>query len=150
MTPEEKLYTLMAHAEDLQSHAKTLQSRAQTAFENLPNVVWDTERRIREQATRWLLFCVVLVLVLGIVVGIGASAYIKHEVGDLRDEAQELREKIAAMQKTSAELENKTWGIELVEVDDERGIILPKGVQLVRSGKNQGGHEFIVISSTPK
>ena len=61
MTPEEKLYTLMAHAEDLQSHAQTLQSRAQTAFDNLPNVVWDVERRFREQATRWILLCTVLV-----------------------------------------------------------------------------------------
>lgn len=43
MTPEEKLYTLMAHAEDLQSHAQTLQSRAQTAFDNLQNVVWDVD-----------------------------------------------------------------------------------------------------------
>ena len=35
MTPEEKLYTLMAHAEDLQQHAQTLQTYAKTTLEKL-------------------------------------------------------------------------------------------------------------------
>lgn len=114
MTPEEKLYTLMAHAENLQSHAQTLQSRAQTAFENLPNVVLDAERRIREQATRWLLFCVVLVLALGVVAAVGVSAYIRHDVGSLRAKAETLRAEITEMEQTAAELTGKTWGLMLV------------------------------------
>lgn len=35
MTPEEKLYTLMALAEDLQAHAQILQAHAKTALEKL-------------------------------------------------------------------------------------------------------------------
>lgn len=35
MTPEEKLYTLMAHAEDLQQHAQTLQTYAKATLEKL-------------------------------------------------------------------------------------------------------------------
>lgn len=36
MTDEEKLYTLMAQAEDLQTHAANLQNKAQETFSALP------------------------------------------------------------------------------------------------------------------
>lgn len=130
MTPEEKLYTLMANAEDLQFHAKTLQSRAQAAFDNLPNVVWDVERRFREQAMRWALLCTVLVLALGVVVAAGGSAYIRHDVGSLRAKADTLRAEITEMEQIAAELTGKTWGLTLEQWDNERGIILPRGVKV--------------------
>lgn len=144
MTPEEKLYTLMAHAEDLQSHAQTLQSRAQTAFDNLPNVVWDVERRFREQATRWILLCTVLVLALGVVAAAGVSAYIRHDVGSLQAKADSLRGEIAEMEQ-AAELEGKTWRLKLAHWEDERGIILPRGVKVDRTGPLKDGREAIVI-----
>ena len=145
MTPEEKLYTLMAHAEDLQSHAQTLQSRAQTAFDNLPNVVWDVERRFREQATRWILLWTVLVLALGVVAAAGVSAYIRHDVGSLQAKADALRGEIAEMEQAAAELEGKTWRLKLAHWEDERGIILPRGVKVDRTGPLKDGREAIVI-----
>ena len=145
MTPEEKLYTLMAHAEDLQSHAQTLQSRAQTAFDNLPNVVWDVERRFREQATRWILLCTVIVLALGVVAAAGVSAYIRHDVGSLQAKADALRGEIAEMEQAAAELEGKTWRLKLAHWEDERGIILPRGVKVDRTGPLKDGREAIVI-----
>lgn len=145
MTPEEKLYTLMAHAEDLQSHAQTLQSRTQTTFDNLPNVVWDVERRFREQATRWILLCTVLVLALGVVAAAGVSAYIRHDVGSLQAKADTLRAEITEMEQTAAELTGKTWGLTLMQWDNERGIILPRGVKVDRTGSLKDGREAIVI-----
>lgn len=83
----------------------------------------------------------------------GASAaFIGWSTSSLRDEAAELRSTIAALkrnvaeeQKTLQKLVGKTWRLELVKWDDERGIILPKGVKFVRSGQIKDGREAIVI-----
>lgn len=149
MTPEEKLYTLMALAEDLQAHAQTLQSRAKAELEGLPKIVRDAGYEVRAHATRWIGIGIAIVLAAGVAVGAGVSVYIRHDVGDLRDEARTLRAKIAEMKQTAADLAGKTWGLTLVEADD-RGIVLPKGVEVVRSGKNQDDQVFIVISSPKK
>lgn len=146
MTPEEKLYTLMALAEDLQAHAQTLQVHAKTALEGLPEIVRDAGYEVRAHATRWIGICVAIVLAAGVVVGAGVSAYIRYDVGDLRDEAQTLRAKIAEMKQTAAELTGKTWGITPWKWDDgERAIILPKGVTFGRQLKIKDGREAIVI-----
>lgn len=65
MTPDEQLYTLMAHAEDLQQHAQTLQSRAKTALEGLPESVRAAGREVRALATRWIVIGAVVVVALG-------------------------------------------------------------------------------------
>lgn len=134
MTPEEKLYTLMALAEELQAHAQTLQSRAKAELEGLPKIVREAGYEIRAHATRWIGIGIAIVLAAGVAVGAGVSAYIRHDVGDLRDEARTLRAKIAEMKQTAAELTGKTWGITPWKWDDgERGIILPKGVKVDRT-----------------
>lgn len=146
MTPEEQLYTLMAQAEDLQSHAQTLQSRAKTALEGLPESVRAAGREVRALATRWIVIGAVVVMALGVVVAAGVSAYIRHDVGDLRDEARTLRAKIAEMRQTEVELAGKTWRILLMKWDDgDRGIVLPKGVTFGRQLKVQDGCEAIII-----
>lgn len=146
MTPEEKLYTLMALAEDLQAHAQTLQVHAKTALEGLPEIVRDAGYEVRAHATRWIGICVAIVLAAGVVVGAGVSAYIRYDVGDLRDEARTLRAKIAEMKQTAAELTGKTWGITPWKWDDgERGIILPKGVTFGHQLKVKDGREAIII-----
>ena len=147
MTPEEQLYTLMAQAEDLQSHAQTLQSRAKTALEGLPESVRAAGREVRALATRWIVIGAVVVMALGVVVAAGVSAYIRHDVGDLRDEARTLRAKIAKMRQTEAELADKTWRITLKKWENgERGIILPKGVTFVRQAKTEDGRDAAVIT----
>lgn len=93
-----------------------------------------------------------------IMLGVGAivcgasAAFIGWSTSSLRDEAAELRSTIAALkrnvaeeQKTLQKLVGKTWRLELVKWDDERGIILPKGVKFVRSGQIKDGREAIVI-----
>ena len=47
MTDEEKLYVLMAQAEDLQKHAVELQKEAQETFSALPRAVEQAVLKIR-------------------------------------------------------------------------------------------------------
>ena len=61
------------------------------------------------------------------------SAYIRHDVGSLRAEADALRAEIAEMEQTASELAGKTWRLELATWADGRGIILPKGVTVERT-----------------
>lgn len=108
-------------------------------------IVWDVERRFREQATRWILLCTVLVLALGVVAAAGVSAYIRHDVGSLQAKADTLRAEITEMEQTAAGLTGKTWGLTLMQWDNERGIILPRGVKVDRTGPLKDGREAIVI-----
>lgn len=148
MTPEERLYTLMAHAEDLQKHAQTLQTRTKTAIEGLPGIVREAGDEIRAQSTRWIGFGVAILLAVGIIMGAGVSAYIRHDVGSLRGEADALRAEIAEMQHTEAELVGKMWGLKLKTWGNERGIILPQGVKVVRTGplSDHSGRIGIIIA----
>ena len=147
MTPEEKLYTLMALAEELQAHAQTLQSRAKAELEGLPKIVREAGYEVRAHATRWIGIGIAIVFVAGVAVAAGVSAYIRHDVGDLRDEARTLRAKIAKMRQTEAELADKTWRITLKNWENgERGIILPKGVTFVRQAKTEDGRDAAVIT----
>lgn len=62
---------------------------------------------------------------------------------------QELAEVKALIQTEQAnlnELKSKNWGLELRQNGDERAVILPKGVKILRSGKIKDGREAIVIN----
>lgn len=62
------------------------------------------------------------------------------------DELAELKTQIEAERDTLAELRSKAWGLELVKYDDgSRGIILPKGVKVDRTGAVQDGRIGVVI-----
>lgn len=134
MTPEEKLYTLMALAEDLQAHAQTLQTHAKTALEGLPEIVRDAGYEVRAHATRWIGICVAIVLAVGVAVGAGVSAYIRHDVGSLSAEAEALRDKVAVLKQRESELLDNTWGLKLIVwKDGTRGIGLPRGMTVDRT-----------------
>lgn len=149
MTPEEQLYTLMAQAEDLQQHAQTLQSRAKTALEGLPEIVRETGSEIRAQAMRWIVIVAAVIVALGVVVAGGVSAYIRYDVGSLRDKADALRAEISTMEKTAAELQSKTWRLELATWKEERGIILPRGVTAESTATMKDGSGRIVVIIKP-
>lgn len=172
MNTDEKIYSLMVQAEDIQAHAVKLQQAAQEAVRILPEATREAVRgQAREiitgaaknasegilEASReamaavvamrqaWLRQCVSLIA-LGVLVSAVAVAGIWWGTSRLRDEAAELRASIAEMGDTSRQLEGKTWGLELVDWGkDGRCIILPKGVKFVRSGPLQDGREAIVI-----
>lgn len=99
----------------------------------------------------WLRQCAYLIA-LGVLVSAVAVVSIWWGTSSLRIEAEELRSTIAALrrnvteeQKTYQELSGSTWNIKFAKWGDERGIILPKGVKVVRTGEIKDGREAIVI-----
>ncbi|WP_218064793.1 hypothetical protein [Desulfolutivibrio sulfoxidireducens] len=81
------------------------------------------------------------------VVLIGALYFVAKMLFDSRvTELAELKAAIRAKEATLAELRSKTWGLELVNYGDgTRGILLPRGVKLDRTGSVKDGREAIVI-----
>jgi hypothetical protein len=149
MNTEEKIYSLMAQAEDMQAHAEKLQNGAEKTFAGLPLAVEQAGQKIRSTTLLGALF----VLAVGLVVSSVAVAGVWWGTSRLRDEAIELRGTIATLRqyvaderKTLQDLEKKTWRIELVDYGKEgRGIILPKGVKIDRTGNIPDGRIAVVI-----
>lgn len=142
MNAEEKIYSLMVQAEDIQAHAQKLQNGAEKTFEALPLAVEQAGKKIRSTGLLGALF----VLAVAVVVSAIAVAGVWWGTSSLRSEAADLKAAIRAEQATLAELQGKTWGLELVDYGKEgRGIILPKGVKVDRTGAVQDGRIGIVI-----
>lgn len=140
---EEKLFELMAHAEDLQKHAVQLQDKAQETFSGLTLAVEQAQKKIRSTGLQMALIMLgISVLVCGLTLKI-----FLWSTESLKKEREALKVAIQAEEATLAELRSKTWGLELVNYrDGGRGIILPKGVQFVRSGKLKDGREAVIIA----
>lgn len=142
MTKDEKIYSLMVQAEEMQAHAEKLQDKAEKIFAGLPLAVAEAGREIRATGLQ-----TTLIMLGGLMVG-GALgiAVIWWGTSSLRDEAAELRAAMREEEATLAALRSKTWSLELVSYSDGgRGIILPKGVRFERSGKIPDGRDAIVI-----
>lgn len=143
MTDEEKLYTLMLQAEDLQTHAAKLQNKAQETFSALPLAVEQAGQKIRSTGLQMAF----MMLGVGVIVCVASTAFIGWSTDSLREEHTALKAAIQAEKATLAELESKTWRITLMEWDNgERGIILPKGVKFVRPVKVKDGRDAVVIN----
>ena len=140
---EEKIFELMAHAEDLQKHAAQLQDKAQETFSGLTLAVEQAQKKIRSTGLQMALIMLgISVLVCGLTLKI-----FLWSTESLKKEREALKVAIRAEEATLAELQSKTWKLELVnDSDGVRGIILPKGVQFVRSGKLKDGREAVIIA----
>lgn len=139
---EEKLFELMAQAEDLQNHAAKLQKEAQEAFSALPLAVEQSGRKIRSTGLQMAL----ILLAIAVVVCGASVAFIGWSTDSLREERAALKASIQAEEAMLAELKSKTWGITLWKWENgERGIILPKGVTFVRQIKVKDGRDAAVI-----
>lgn len=123
MTDEEKLYTLMAQAEDLQKHAAKLQHNAQEAFSALPPAVEQAGQKIRSTGLQMAL----ILLGLAIVVCGGSVGFFVWSTESLREERNVLKVAIQAEEATLAALRSKTWGLRLHEGEKGRFIVLPEG-----------------------
>lgn len=139
---EEKLFELMAQAEDLQNHAAKLQKEAQEVFSALPLAVEQSGRKIRSTGLQMAL----ILLAIAVVVCGASVAFIGWSTDSLREERAALKASIQAEEAMLAELKSKTWGITLWKWENgERGIILPKGVTFVRQIKVKDGRDAAVI-----
>lgn len=140
---EEKLFELMAQAEDLQNHAAKLQKEAQEVFSALPLAVEQSGRKIRSTGLQMAL----ILLGVGVIVCGASVAFIGWSTESLREERAALKAAIQAEEAMLAELKSKTWGITLWKWENgERGIILPKGVTFVRQTKVKDGRDAAVIA----
>lgn len=140
---EEKIFELMAHAEDLQKHAVQLQDKAQETFSGLTLAVEQAQKKIRSTGLQMALIMLgISVLVCGLTLKI-----FLWSTESLKKEREALRVAIQVEEATLAELQSKTWKLELVnDSNGVRVIILPKGVQFVRSGKLKDGREAVIIA----
>ena len=172
MQTEDKIFGLIAQAEDIQKHAVTLQRAAQEVLKTLPDAsksaireaaresivqgaeeasrsLWDASSAAEATAStlrRTGIFqCVFLVAVAIVVAGIGygVSSWIFRSRGD---DLAELKTQIVQEQATLDALRSKTWGLELVDYKDgTRGIVLPKNVKIDRTGDMPDGRAAVVI-----
>jgi len=176
---ENDLFTLMAHAEDLQrvtkihsddvsraakhleqNAAKTITAAIQAGIDQ---TLADTKKELQEATTglvgasseakataaylrRTGVFQAVFLLGAGLVLAAGFYGFTVYLGGSKLDELNELRAAIRTEEATLADLQSKTWGLELVNYKDgTKGIILPKGAKVDRTGAIPDGREAIVI-----
>ena len=104
-----------------------------------------TEQTIRGATWR---FSLVLCIIGGLVAG-GLWMFQDFVLDKAKKEHAALKQEIAALEEQAKKLKAKTWNLQLVEWDDgERGIILPKGVRVKRTGQQvKDGREAIVITN---
>ena len=111
MTDEEKLYVLMAQAEDLQKHAVELQKEAQETFSALPLAVEQAVQKIRSErfSAAVYVFCFGALIAGGIYAGLNVYG------SKLQEEHEKLKTAIQDEEATLTKLESKTWGLSLYE-----------------------------------
>lgn len=144
MNTEEKIYSLMAQAEDMQAHAEKLQNGAEKTFAGLPLAVEQAGQKIRSTGLLGALF----VLTVGVVVSAIAVAGIWWGTSRLRDEAAELRAEVTALEARANEFSKKA-GKAVLSICGEKG----KGRLCIRvderagryGGDTQNGELYMVI-----
>ena len=133
---EEKLFELMAQAEDLQTHAAKLQNEAQEVFSALPLAVEQAGQKIRSTGLQMALILLGLAIV---VCGVSVGFFV-WSTESLREERKALQIAIQTEEAMLAKMKSETWGIKLtVFRDGKKGIVLPKGIKCERHGKIEGG-----------
>ena len=172
MQDDDKLYGLIAQAGDIQKHAVTLQQVAQEAVKGLPGgykeAVKGAAREILTEAAQnastalleacneakasssalrrtGLLQAVFLLAVALIIAGAslgGLNWFIKSRLSELA----EVKSAIQAEKATLADLQSKTWKLELITFSDgSRGVILPKGKQYERITTMEDGRAVVLL-----
>ena len=141
MNMEEKIYSLMAQAEDMQAHAEKLQNGAEKTFAGLPLAVEQAGQKIRSTALLGALF----VLAVGVVVSSVAVAGVWWGTSSLRDEAAGLRAEVTALETQAKEF-NKKAGKAVISTCGEKGrLCIRVDERAGRYGDTQKGELFMVI-----
>ena len=138
---EEKIFELMAHAEDLQKHAAQLQDKAQETFSALPLAVEQAQKKIRSTGLQMALIMFGLSV---LACGLTLKLFL-WSTESLKEKREALKVEIQAEEARLAELQSKTWSLELVNDNGRRGIILPKNVNFVGSATLKDGREVMII-----
>ena len=136
MGNEEKIYALMAHAEDLQAHAASLQNKAQQTFDSLSHAVEDAETHIRSTRIQGA-FCLVLV---GCVVAAIAVTGIWLGTVSLRQRVEKLYAEVERLEVRAETFAQKAGKAELSVCGEERRLCIRVDE---KAGKYESG--FMVI-----
>lgn len=172
MQNDDKIYGLIAQAEDIQKHAVALQRSAHDAIKTLPDVsraaVRDAAREFitegAEKASKGLLDAsnkakatatalrrtglMQGVFLVAVAVVIAGGSYFAMRFIGAREIAQlqELKEQVRAERVILSEMQSQTWELELtIFRGGERGIILPRGTVYDRTFKGDDGRNVILI-----
>lgn len=143
MNTEEKIYSLMAQAEDMQAHAEKLQNGVEKTFAGLPLAVEQAGQKIRSATLLGALF----VLAVGVVVSSVAVAAVWWGTSSLRDEATGLRAEVAALEVQANEFSKKA-GKAVLSACGEKGkgrLCIRVDERAGRYGDTQNGELFMVI-----
>lgn len=148
---DDKIYALMAQAEDLQTHAQALQKKAEVSFNKLSSAVAQASKEIQNRS----IIHGLLVLTFGFLVTFGiylgiywTTANMRIERSELTITINDLENTIVELSKTAQKLRTKTWGLELVEYSDSDslGIVLPKGKKFERNATLKNGKVVLIIN----
>lgn len=162
----------MAQAEELQAHAAKLQATAEDALKKFPEaaretigvVARDSVAKVAREASEGLLEAsreakeasatlrstgvLVAVFLLGVAIVIGGAGWGvgSYLISSRKEELADLRQQITAEKSTLEALHGKSWRLDLTNYGDgTRGIILPHGVKVDRTGTLKDGRDAIVI-----
>lgn len=138
---EEKLFELMAQAEDLQNHAAKLQKEAQEVFSALPLAVEQAGQKIRSTG----LLGALSVLAVGAVVSSVAVAGIWWGTANLRDESTKLRAEVAYLEKQVKEFQNKAGKAMLSSCGEKGRLCIRVDEQGGSYGDSKKGELFMII-----
>lgn len=172
MNTEEKLLGMVAIIEHLQEETKNIQKTTRESVELHLNSIKDEIRDIAKQTieqeikstvkklqdtidasvyaaehlkrTNWICWGGIILgsIVIFSVIYLSITYIFKNRMIELDDIASQ----IEIEQKTLNMLRSKTWSIGLEEWGDSRGIILPEGVNILKTGKVKDGRKAIEIS----
>ena len=142
MNTEEKIYSLMAQAEDMQAHAEKLQNGAEKTFAGLPLTVEQAGKKIRSTGLLGALF----LLAVGVVVATIAVAGIWWGTSSLRDEAAELRAEVAALKAQANEFSKKAGKAVLSTCGEKGRLCIRVDERAGRYGDAKNNELFMVIS----
>ncbi len=104
MTDEDRIYGLIAQAENIQAHAIELQKEASEAFSELPRSVERAASKIRSTALLGALY----VVASGVVVSVVAVAGLWWGTQHLRGRLVDLQREVATLEATAEQLASKT------------------------------------------
>lgn len=169
---EDKIYGLIAQAEDIQAHAVKLQASAENALQRLPEaarrtfeeVGRETVTKTAQKASEVLLEASTIaieasatlrstgllqgafLIAVAILISGASMLILKFSLANRLEELSELRQEIISEKSMLEELQGKTWRLELIKYPDGgRGIRLPKGVKFSHAGQEKETGRIVLL-----
>lgn len=169
---EQAAFTALAVMEEAAKVTKEIQRSAEDALQRLPEAARSSIEGVAreilveavQEASRGLLeasggaraasaalirsgainaiYLLGVALALGVIVFVGSDLFISHQLKEIAT----LRQQVANEESTLETLKSKSWDLKLQTYSDGRGIVLPKGVKIEKSGQINDGRWVILLT----